>query len=221
MRRFTNAFVSFDEWLANAPPGSYRDRITRIVARLPGITLSQARGHPKKGERKVSARKAEPLSKRPSGSLSPGQRATRDRTQKALVDMRYRGKSATQAARDRGTTVDTIKRHTGALKRDGSRYRAKKWDTVPRRMAIYSNKKEIVIDVKDSRHATTIGRYMNAVQLAINSGDDSHLKPFRGKKVKDKAGGEYVLEIDLDALYEIQEIYVLEPEYYELYRHDK
>ena len=119
--------------------------------------------------------------------------------------MRNRGYSLTKASRIAGTTPETVRKHTGAIKKDGYRYAPKSYDTVSREMRINENGREVWISIKDSRHASTIGRYQNAVKLYLNTGDESYLKPFRNKRIRDSEGNYHTLETNPHSLHEIQE----------------
>lgn len=56
------------------------------------------------------------------------------------------------------------------------------------------------ISVRDSRQASQIGRYWNAVARYLRTGDTSALRKFRGKHIVDATGARVLLLTDLDEL---------------------
>ena len=72
------------------------------------------------------------------------------------------------------------------------------------------------IEINDSRTASLIGRYHNAVKQFLNTGNKKALKKFRKKKIKDINGNLHSLETNPDFLIDINER-IEEPEFYELY----
>ena len=184
-KRFSRSFKSFSGWKEQAGNTKYAKKIIRLHALHPNASLSQLRGHAKKGQKRLgSLEKASP-SKLPWNILKPREAHTRERTLEALRLMRNRGYSLTKASKKAGTTPETVRKHTRAVKKSGNRYVPKSFDVVSREMRINSDGREIWVSVKDSRHASTIGRYQNAVKNYLNTGDESYLKPFRNKRIRD------------------------------------
>jgi hypothetical protein len=73
-------------------------------------------------------------------------------------------------------------RHVGsALEADGQRLVAKPYDRQLRVMAIPTPTGHAYVEVRDSRTASRIGEYQNAVKLYRTTGDESALRRFRGK----------------------------------------
>ena len=98
--------------------------------------------------------------------------------------MRTQDYSLTAAAREAHTTLETVKKYAGtALSKEGAQYEASEWDRIVRRMRFYTPRGKIALDVKDSRSASRIGRYMHAVDRYLKTGDTELLRPFRGKTV--------------------------------------
>jgi len=83
-------------------------------------------------------------------------------------------------------------------------------------MKINENGKETSIQINDSRMASLIGRYQNAVKQFLNTGDKKTLRKFSRKKIKDVDGNLHSLETNPDFLIDINER-IEEPEFYELY----
>ena len=61
----------------------------------------------------------------------------------------------------------------------------------------------VFIVVSDPVTNSLIGSYLNAVRQFLDTNDVRVLKPFRGVKVKDVAGKQYVLETNPSALYRL------------------
>ena len=54
-----------------------------------------------------------------------------------------------------------------------------------------------------SYQASRIGRFMAAVGRFLRTNDIKHLKPFLGKRTRDKGGNYYPFETDPNALYRL------------------
>ena len=216
-KRFSKTYGGFSEWKSQAGNTNYSRKIKRLHALHPQASLSQLRGDPGRGERALGSLKTVPPSKIDWSLLNPKEALARERSLQAIRLMRKRGYSLTKASRIVGTTPETVRRHTNAVKLDGTRYVPKAYDKVSREMNINTNGESIWIEVKDSRHAHTIGKYQNAVKLYLESGDDKYLKPFRNKRVRDSEGNYYTLETDPHTIHEIQERRVHE-EFFTIYR---
>ena len=83
-------------------------------------------------------------------------------------------------------------------------------------MKINENRKEISIQINDSRTASLIGRYQNAVKQFLNTGNKKVLRRFRKKKIKDIDGNAHSFETNPESLIEINQR-IEEPEFYEVY----
>lgn len=100
----------------------------------------------------------------------------------ALRIMRQ-GISLTEAASLTGTTVPTVLRHVGRAitQLPNGRYQAKPWDRFQRSVRILTASGPERITVKDSRTASKIGRYWNAVDNFVLNGDSQALERFSRK----------------------------------------
>lgn len=140
------------------------------------------------GKTKLRASKREgrkprpiPLSQLPDRSF-----AARDRSIRALWDIRH-GASTSQAARDNEVTTRTIKKYVGAAllqDRPGGRIHATKSDRYVRYLQIPGPHGPIEITAHGSREATEIARYKAAVNRFL-AGDRDALAPWHGKKIAD------------------------------------
>lgn len=92
--------------------------------------------------------------------------------------------SMTEAAKRSGTTLRTIRRYArSAIEMRSGRLDARRTDRIPRDLLMFDNKGQITIRVTNSRDATRVAKYNNAVRRFLLHGDDSQLKRFAGKKL--------------------------------------
>lgn len=146
--------------------------------------LARAHGYDSLSERQ---RAAKPISRaRDLDRLRPAEREARGKVLKALSLMRNDGLSVGRAAREAGTTPNAVRRYAGnALEKDArGRYSAKPYDRLARQMEFYTDRGRITLEVRDSRSASRIGKYMNAVNRYLTTGDDRPLRAFRGQSVR-------------------------------------
>ena len=92
-----------------------------------------------------------------------------------------------------------------------------KSDKIPREIIIKEDGNEIPIIVKNSKHASIIGQYHNAVRHFLDTGDNSKLKKFKKTRIKDVDGKTHSLEINSDKIIEIEDRKE-EPEIFEIYK---
>jgi hypothetical protein len=80
------------------------------------------------------------------------------------------------------------------------RYAAKTWDSLLRVLIIPTRKGLVEIGFTDSRQATILGEYWNAVERYRDTGDASALREFRRKYIVDASGKRHRLLTDLRVL---------------------
>jgi hypothetical protein len=153
----------------------------------------------------LSTLKPKSTYKIPYKYLTTREREIRYRSYTVLSEVR-RGKGSLSAiSRKHHTAPKTVLKHTGAFKKDEYRWSAKRYDKLERTMLIYENGEEKYILINDSRTATIIGKYLCAVREALETGNETILDPFKGKRIKNAYGNWHTLETDLDTLYDIHE----------------
>jgi len=161
--------------------------------------------------------KAQPLHKRPWRKLSPRQKMLREKSLVVISELRNsKTKTLPQAANDNGITVKNVIKHTNGFKKLNGKLVVKRWDRIHRVMRINTNGKEKSAEIRDSRTASVVGRYHNAVKQFLNTGDKSKLSKFRNKKIKDSKGKLYKLETNPEEITKINQR-IEEPEFYEVY----
>ena len=109
----------------------------------------------------------------------------RNRALQALSLMRNKGHSLTHACGEAGTATETALKYAGTaiVRQENGRYDAKAWDRIVRPMKFLTPKGIIALDVKDSRSASRIARYMADVDKYLKTGDADVLRKYRGKSV--------------------------------------
>jgi len=148
--------------------------------------------------------------------LTPKQKSLREKSLAVLVQSRKTGKSPTRIAKHLGIPFRTVQNNTNAFKKVGSSWTPKRFDKIPRSMLTSEKGKLRSIDVSDSRHARTIGRYHNAVRHYLNTGDYTKLKKFAKKKIRDSDGKLHSFETDPVLVQEINER-IEEIEFFQVY----
>jgi hypothetical protein len=116
--------------------------------------------------------------------LSDRSFAARDRSLRALWDIRH-GTSPAHAARENRVTIRTIKKYVGSAllqDRPGGRIRATKSDRLVRYLQIPGLDGPIEITAHGSKEASEVARYKAAVNRFL-AGDLNALAPWHGKKV--------------------------------------
>jgi hypothetical protein len=215
-RRFSKGYKTYSDWRSKAKETPYKRRIERLHGLYPNATLSQLRGHPKDRERGLVVIKPKPLFKLFQRQLSQRQSSIRSTAFDVLSQVRRGNGSLSRISRLYHTTPQTVLRHTNAFKKEGNRWKAKRYDKIERHMKINEKGREVSIRVKDSRYASTIGKYHSAVKQFLETGDESYLKPFRNKRIKDSKGKWHRLDTNPDHIYDIHEERVDE-EFYTIY----
>jgi len=161
--------------------------------------------------------KALPLYRRPWRKLTPRQKMLREKSLAVISELRNsKTKTLPQAANDNNITAKNVILHTNGFKKVNGKLVVKRWDRIRRVMRINTDKKEKSVEIRDSRTASVVGRYHNAVKQFLNTGDKSKLSKFRNKKVKDSKGKIHQLETNPDEIIRINQR-IEEPEYYEVY----
>lgn len=125
-----------------------------------------------------------------------------NRVVQAISRMRADRVSLFRAAREFGVSPKEVVRLGGSAlrKTPTGRYVAKPTDDLLRVLSLPGKRglREIALD--DSREASLVGRYWDAVRLYLQTGDASALRRFRGKFVRDADGRRFDLLTDLDEL---------------------
>jgi hypothetical protein len=116
--------------------------------------------------------------------------------------MRTDGLSLKKAAKETGVNPRTVTSWSGRTIKKGKngRYSVSKRDSLLRVVQVPALHGSREISLRDSRYASTIGKYHDAVQKYLRTGDSSQIEKFRGKRLKDANGEAIVLITDLAEL---------------------
>lgn len=168
----------------------------------------------KKTTRKAKAKNMKQLRRRRPKSPTPPRTAGQyfaktsrfqnlwDRVVAVISKLRSERSSLQQASREVGISPDTVKRWAGSsLKKSGTgRYQAKKTDKLLRVLMVPTSGGPREIAVRDSRDATLLGEYWNAVHRYLATGDSAALAKFSGKHIIDAEGNRIDLLTNLREL---------------------
>jgi hypothetical protein len=121
---------------------------------------------------------------------------------KVILEMRTAKVSLRQASLAHDISPATVLRHAKGALRKTSRgtYAARARDSLLRVLVLPAPDGLAEIATMDSRAATRVGEYWNAVDLFLATGDDTELARFRGLSVTDAQGNTIRLLTDRDEL---------------------
>lgn len=99
---------------------------------------------------------------------------------------------------------DFISRARSALRKlKNGRYVAKSDDHLFRPVIVVSSNGPVEVATRSFREASKAGQHSSAVQRYLETGDDSALRPFKGKHITDAQGNRVPLLTDTDELDEL------------------
>lgn len=174
--------------MAQGDQSPYQRRIARGLAR--GLSVSQARGHPRPGERHVSSKAA---GHRPDRKLFEGLKALRET--RNIGQAAKRAKVAPERLRNFVRGLDFVEKR-------GGRYSVGK-DPWIRRVIFYSNGRKVDTLVQGYEPARLIGLYWDAVGDFLSANEPAYLAPYEGVQVRDYSGKTYVFETRPNVLYRL------------------
>lgn len=120
----------------------------------------------------------------------------------AIQKVRREGVSVTQAAKEFGITRKKLIELAGSAlrKQKNGRYTARSFDRLLRVLVIPSKHGLAEVAIRDSRTASKIAEYSDAVQKYLRTGASSPLKKFKSVKLLDAQGNRIKLLTDLNEL---------------------
>ncbi len=200
------------------PPITRKNPYTPKSGAVAGITftserqyrnaLARTKGFKSWDEQQRQARKVGSV--RDLAALRPSERNARGRALEALSKMRNDGLSMQAAAKAVGITPNALKRHAGnALVKDHrGRYAAKASDKLARSIVFPTESGLVSLNVRDSRTASRISDFWNAVHTYLRSGDQYGLRKFRGRVISvEKRKYAFITDPDtLDRLFDADEL---------------
>jgi hypothetical protein len=125
-----------------------------------------------------------------------------NRVAHVIQKMRKEKISVTQAAKEFGLDRKKVIQLSGSAlrKRKNGRYEAKHFDRLLRVLVIPSADGQKEVAIRDSRTASKIAGYSDAIHRFLQTGNDSKLSLFRRLRIKDAAGNPINLLTDKQEL---------------------
>jgi hypothetical protein len=122
-----------------------------------------------------------------------------DRVVAVISKLRTQGTSLQQTSKEIGVSPRTVVRWGGSALEKGSkgRYQAKRSDGLLRLLMIPTHEGPREIAVRDSRQASLVGKYWNALRQYLATGDVIGIKKFDGKFVTAEDGKRFGLLTNL------------------------
>ena len=159
-----------------------------------------------------------PTYKKTWSELSEKQKVLRENSLSVISKARKsKTTSISRIATEHKTSVRIVQNNTNALRKINGRWQVKKRDRIHRSMIINENGKTVSIETNDSRTASIIGRYQNAVKQFTTNGNATALSKFSKKKARDSKGNLHSLETNPETILKIQERIESEPDRPEVY----
>jgi hypothetical protein len=137
-------------------------------------------------------------SKRRAGQGKGKRRTPEFKLARVVTAMRSENISLTRASHEEGISRATVLRHAkSALRKTPSgTYKARKSDRMLRDLVIPTPQGLTEIAIRDSRSATIVGEYWNAVNHYLETGDDTDLARFRSVTIINAQGNAVPLLTD-------------------------
>jgi hypothetical protein len=119
-------------------------------------------------------------------------------TLRVIAKMRSDGLSLKKAAKQEGVNPRTVSRlgRRALKRRSNGSYAVSKTDSLLRVLQVPTSEGRRELALRSSRDASTVGQYWDAVNKYIRTGDDSRLKKFEGKQIRDISGNRIALITD-------------------------
>jgi hypothetical protein len=127
---------------------------------------------------------------------------TWNRVLRTIAKMRTEGLSLKKAAKEAGVSPRTVAKRAGrAIKKgENGRYVVPKRDSLLRVVQVPTSDGSRDIALRNSRQASTLAQYWDAVQKYLRTGDATRIEKFRDKQIKDANGNPVELITDLREL---------------------
>ncbi len=156
---------------------------------------------PSRKPRKLKIRKG-PRTSGEFFALPAAEQDTLNRVAQIVQDVRKKGISVTKAAKQYFLEPKNVIETAGPAlhKKKNGRYVAKKFDRLLRVLNIPAEGGTREVAVRDSRTASKLGEYDNAVGVFLLTGDESILKKFRRLRLTDAEGNRIKLLTDAKEL---------------------
>ena len=175
----------------------YQRRLERAKKR--GLSRSQARGHPRKREKPISAKTKSPLKD--------------DRMAQAVARL-HKGSSLSQSAADSGVSAERLRKfirdnHIATRRRGKWKVNIRKinWEVL-----LYTRGRADLIQLNDPEQVSLATSFMASVRYFKDRQDKSAIEKYRGKSVRDLRGKDHPLETNPNTLYRLASTTVERPD---------
>lgn len=166
--------------------------------------------------------RARPKHRRPKLSakhlheLSVAQKIQREKSYRVLAMMKS-GESFTLSCSKSKIDPRTVRKHISiALYKRNNRIKPKKRDHLLRNMRTNELGRDVFVELSDSREATRLAQYHDAVRAYLQNGELGPLNGYRGQGVVDSSGDFHAFETNPKALVTLYEQFE-QPEFYSVY----
>ena len=211
MKRFSDRFLTFFDWEKQSSNSNYAKRIRRLHYFFPKATLRELIGREKLESKKLSIHLVDPR------GLKPNERLLRNQSLSVLSRIR-RGEESHGVIDESQISNKNLLKHLGNnIKIKQNRIKVTKSDRIPRELIIKEDGIESSIVVRNSKDASIIGRYHNAVRDFLDTGNPTTLRKFKKIRIKDADGTIHKLETNPNKIIEIEDRKE-EPEAFEIYK---
>lgn len=147
-------------------------------------------------------RRTVPTTARQYFSRSKQFQETWDSVGQVISRMRSGRISLRRASKEIGIDPDVVLKfgRSALRKRKNGKYAAKKTDHLLRILSVSTPEGRREFAIRDSHQASMLGKYWSSVQRYLQTGDDSALRKFKGKKITDASGKRHPFITDLNQL---------------------
>ena len=155
------------------------------------------------GRRKIKIRREKvPTTARQYFSRSKQFQEAWDSVGQVISKMRSGRISLRKASKEIGVDPSKVLKlgRSALRKQKNGKYVARKTDHLLRILSVLTPEGRREIAVRDSHQASLLGKYWASVQRYLQTGDDSALRKFKGKKITDASGKRHPLITDLRQL---------------------
>lgn len=147
-------------------------------------------------------RRTEPTTARQYFSRSKQFQETWNSVGQVISRMRSGRISLRRASKEIGIDPDVVLKfgRSALRKQKNGKYAAKKTDHLLRILSVLTPEGRREFAIRDSHQASMLGKYWASVQRYLQTGDDSALRKFKGKKITDASGKRHPLITDVNQL---------------------
>jgi hypothetical protein len=180
-----------------------RQKPSRTPARKMNRQTQRTHKNTARKRRKLKSRRERgPTTARTYFSRSRKFQETWDSVAHVISKMRTDRVSLRRASKEFGIDPDMVlKLGRSALRKQRTgKYVARKTDRLLRILSVLTSEGRREIAVRDSHQASMLGKYWASVQRYLQTGDDSALRKFKGKKITDASRKRHPLITDLNQL---------------------